>query len=155
VTFSPRTWTPVRHPLRITMLWVVAGWGCAPSVRQPLRTVALRVHNMDAMLEFYTRAFGFSFESHDTYGLASHFGTLDGLTLKFVPIRDSADFVGFPVHQLGFAVQNVDAVIALATELGGRIEGAPETSGDTLHAAIRDPDGNTIELYGPRPAASP
>jgi catechol 2,3-dioxygenase-like lactoylglutathione lyase family enzyme len=60
---------------------------------------------MDAMLEFYTKAFGFTFEPHDTYGLASQFGYRDGLTLKFVPIRD--------------------------------------------------PDGNTIELYGPRPATSP
>jgi catechol 2,3-dioxygenase-like lactoylglutathione lyase family enzyme len=110
---------------------------------------------MDAMLEFYTRAFGFTFEPHDTYGLASQFGYRDGLTLKFVPIRDSADFVGFPVHQLGFAVPDVEAVVALASRLGGRVEGVPETVRDSIHAAIRDPDGNTIELYGPRPASSP
>jgi catechol 2,3-dioxygenase-like lactoylglutathione lyase family enzyme len=110
---------------------------------------------MNAMLEFYTKAFGFTFEPHDTYGLASQFGYRDGLTLKFVPIRDSADFVGFPVHQLGFAVPDVEAVVALAHRLGGRVEGVPQAVRDSIHAAIRDPDGNTIELYGPRPAPSP
>lgn len=52
-----------------------------------------------------------------------------------------------PVHQLGFRVPDVKAVIALATQHGGRQEGEMIRDGDKIQAAIRDPDGNTIELY--------
>jgi catechol 2,3-dioxygenase-like lactoylglutathione lyase family enzyme len=83
----------------------------------------------------------------DTYGIHSQFGELDGITLKFVPIRDEADFKNFPVHQLGFTVADVEAVIALALQHGGREEGKVIRKGERTEAAVRDPDGNTIELY--------
>jgi len=80
-------------------------------------------------------AFGIEFREVDTGGgLRSRFGEVDGLTLKFVPIRDTVDFEGLPVHQqLGLEVPDMEAVLAAG-----------------LHAAARDPDGNTLELYGGR-----
>lgn len=113
-----------------------------------LTTLAYRVRNMDAMVRFYSEAFGATFRPVDTYGLASQFGQVGSLTLKFVPIRDSVDFTGFPIHQPGFQVASVRAVVALAIRYGGRQEGPIEDLGTAVHAAIRDPDGNTIELYG-------
>jgi catechol 2,3-dioxygenase-like lactoylglutathione lyase family enzyme len=112
-----------------------------------LRSVALRVHNMDAMRAFYREAFGVIFRPVDTGGLASHFGEVNGVTLKFVPIRAAADFTGFPVHQLGFGVADIESVAALAEKHGGRRESRPVRDGGRLHAAIRDPDGNTVEVY--------
>jgi catechol 2,3-dioxygenase-like lactoylglutathione lyase family enzyme len=64
-----------------------------------------------------------------------------------VPIRDEADFENFPVHQVGFTVADVEAVIALALQHGGREEGRVIRKGEKTEAAVRDPDGNTIELY--------
>ena len=122
----------------------------AGPVAASLTTLAFRVRNMDAMVRFYSEAFGAQFREVDTYGIKSQFGTAGGLTLKFVPIRDSADFVNFPIHQPGFAVTDVRAVVALATRHGGRQEGGFEEQEGRLHAAIRDPDGNTIELYQSR-----
>ena len=92
-----------------------------------LRTVALRVKNMNQMVGFYTEAFGARFSSVDTFGLASQFGDVGGITLKLVPIREEADFENFPVHQLGFDVSNMDRVIALAIKYGGRQEGLRHT----------------------------
>jgi len=112
-----------------------------------ITSVALRVHNLDAMLSFYIEAFQVQFREVDTYGIRSQFGEVDGITLKFVPIRENADFDGYPVHQLGFTVPNLEAVIALALQYGGRKEGGVIRSGGKLQAAVRDPDGNTIELY--------
>ncbi len=112
-----------------------------------ISSIALRVANMDAMLAFYSEAFQVQFQEVDTYGIQSQFGDVDGVTLKFVPIRDDADFKGYPVHQPGFVVPDVEAVVALAVKHGGRQEGQTLQADGRVQAAVRDPDGNTIELY--------
>jgi catechol 2,3-dioxygenase-like lactoylglutathione lyase family enzyme len=118
-----------------------------------LTTVAYRVHRMPAMLAFYGEAFGVRFREVDTGGgLRSQFGELNGLTLKFVPIRDTVEFEDFPIHQPGFEVSDVEAVLAAARKHGGRVQDAPRVWDGRWHAAVRDPDGNTLELYGPRRA---
>ena len=114
-----------------------------------LHTVAMRVHRMKAMLAFYSEAFGIQFREVMTGPLQSHFGELDGLTLKFVPLRDEADFDGYAVHQLGFTVADIEQVIEVAIRHGGRQEGEAILKDGRTHAAVRDPDGNTLELYSP------
>jgi catechol 2,3-dioxygenase-like lactoylglutathione lyase family enzyme len=117
-----------------------------------LNSLAFRVANMDAMLAFYSEAFGIRFKEVETYGIRSQFGELDGMTLKFVPIRDEADFKNFPIHQPGFRVEDVEAVVACALRHGGRQEGQTLRREGSIQAAVRDPDGNTIEVYSnPRP----
>jgi predicted enzyme related to lactoylglutathione lyase len=112
-----------------------------------ISSIALRVHHLDAMMSFYSQAFQVQFQEVSTYGIRSQFGEVNGITLKLVPIRESTDFIDFPVHQLGFAVSDVEAVIALATQHDGRQEGQIIRNGGKMQAALRDPDGNTIELY--------
>lgn len=112
-----------------------------------LSSLAIRVANMKDMLAFYSEAFQVQFQEVDTYGIRSQFGELNGITLKFVPIRDEADFKGYPIHQPGFVVPDVQAVIDIAQKHGGRQEGQIIRAAGQIQAAIRDPDGNTIELY--------
>jgi predicted enzyme related to lactoylglutathione lyase len=112
-----------------------------------ISSIAFRVYNMDAMVAFYSAAFQVQFREVDTYGISSQFGKIDGITLKFVPIRESDDFTGFPVHQPGFAVPEVEAVVAIALKHGGQKEGQIIRVDGKTQAAVRDPDGNTIELY--------
>ena len=112
-----------------------------------ISSIAFRVYNLDAMLAFYSEAFGVAFQEVDTYGIRSQFGDLHGITLKFVPIRESDEFKKFPVHQPGFVVPDVEEVIAIALKHGGRQEGHTLRADGKVQAAVRDPDGNTIELY--------
>lgn len=112
-----------------------------------ISSIAFRVYNMDAMLAFYSEAFQVEFREVDTYGIRSQFGDVGGVTLKFVPIRESDDFKNFPIHQPGFVVTDVEAVIDLAIQHGGRQEGQTVRAEGKTQAAVRDPDGNTIELY--------
>jgi catechol 2,3-dioxygenase-like lactoylglutathione lyase family enzyme len=112
-----------------------------------ISSVAMRIANMEAMLDFYSQAFGVKFREVNTFGILSQFGEVNGIMLKFVPIRDEADFKNYPVHQLGFVVPDVEAVIALALQHGGREEGNLIRRQGRIEAAVRDPDGNTIELY--------
>ena len=134
----------------ISLVLGLLSLGCVGTrpVDAEVTTVALRVHRMEAMLAFYTQAFGVQFQPVDTSGLPSQFGELRGLTIKFVPLRDSVEFDDYPSHQLGFEVDDVARVIALAQELGGRQEGDIRLQDGRAHGAVRDPDGNTIELYG-------
>lgn len=118
-----------------------------PPAPVSLTTLAYRVHRMPAMVAFYTEAFGARFEKVDARGIRSHFGRVGGLTLKFVPIRAEADFEEYPVHQPGFEVPDIAAVIRAAERHGGRVESPPDRVEGRLHAAVRDPDGNTVELY--------
>jgi catechol 2,3-dioxygenase-like lactoylglutathione lyase family enzyme len=112
-----------------------------------ISSLAIRVSNVEAMLQFYSEAFGVQFQEVNTYGIPSHFGEMDGITLKFVPIRDEADFKNFPIHQPGFKVADVEGVVALAVHYGGQLEGHIVQRDGKMQAAVRDPDGNTIELY--------
>ena len=112
-----------------------------------ISSIAFRVHNLEAMMNFYSEAFQVQFREVDTYGIRSQFGEVGDITLKFVPIRDDADFKDYPIHQPGFIVSDVEAVIALALQHGGRKEGEIIRNGGKIQGAVRDPDGNTIELY--------
>jgi predicted enzyme related to lactoylglutathione lyase len=112
-----------------------------------LSSVAIRVHNLGPMVRFYSVAFGIQFREVDTFGIPSRFGEIGGITLKLVPIRDSVDFEGYPVHQLGFDVEDLEGTIRVAEEHGGRLEGEIHRDGGRINAAVRDPDGNTVELY--------
>lgn len=136
--------------LGLALLPALAGCAGGPAalVGGPrITTVAVRVLRMDAMLAFYEQAFGVAFRPVDTSGLASWFGELGPITLKFVPLRGSVDFAGFGTHRLGVEVRHVAAVIEIAARHGGRQEGPVRRENGRAHAAVRDPDGNTIELY--------
>jgi len=112
-----------------------------------VHSVAIKCHDLDKMLAFYTDAFGGDFRAVDAGGMTCHFGRVAGVTLKLVPGRDSADFEGYPSHQLGLQVRNIAAVVRAAERHGGRQEGDVARSADGAHGCVRDPDGNTIELY--------
>jgi catechol 2,3-dioxygenase-like lactoylglutathione lyase family enzyme len=112
-----------------------------------LSSVAIRVHNLTSMVSFYSEAFGIQFHQVDTFGIASQFGEVDGITLKFVPIRDTVDFEGFPIHQLGFNVPDAEAILPIAIQYGGGQLGETLREGGKVQVAIRDPDGNSLELY--------
>jgi catechol 2,3-dioxygenase-like lactoylglutathione lyase family enzyme len=120
------------------------------STTPSITTLAYRVHRMDAMVAFYSEAFGARFAPVQAGSVTSQFGRMGPVTLKFVPIRAAVDFTGFTVHQPGFEVADVQAVIAAALKHGGRLQDAPTRPDGRVHVAIRDPDGNTIELYGPK-----
>ena len=123
----------------------------APRTPTPaLGSIAYLVHRFDAMSEFYSEAFGITFREVDTFGITSRFGEWNGLTIKLVPLRQETEFVEFPDLQLGVWVDSIERVTALAQKYGGRPEGEVREEADGLHAAVRDPDGNTIELYEAR-----
>lgn len=114
-----------------------------------LASVAVRVADLEAMTAFYREAFGVAFEDAEVDGLVYRTGQIGTVEVKLVPIRDAPDFDGVGIVQVGFAVPDVEAAVARAVARGGqRMDGdVRNAEGTIVHAAIRDPDGNTIELY--------
>jgi catechol 2,3-dioxygenase-like lactoylglutathione lyase family enzyme len=153
----PQAVTALRHAdaaLELRPHWRYVRDNLLPQIRRRvagrarLTTLAYRVHDMPGMVAFYREAFGFEFrEVNLVGGLRAQFGRLDSLTLKFVPIRDAANFEEFPIHQPGFEVDDVEAVLAIAVKHGGRVQDPAARENGRLQAAVRDPDGNTLELY--------
>ncbi len=112
-----------------------------------LSSIAIQTHRMEAMVAFYTEAFGGEFREVDTGGPKAWFGDVNEITLKLVELLDDVDFDGYPLHQLGFSVDDAEAVIAIAVKHGGCQEGDVARNERQAHGSVRDPDGNTIELY--------
>jgi len=100
-------------------------------------SVALRVHDLEAMRAFYRDVFGADLRPVQVGPLGCWFGPCAGLLLKLVPLRDAPDPTGYPLHQLGVEVGDPAATVARALACGGRAEGP---------LCVRDPDGNTVEL---------
>lgn len=114
-----------------------------------LQSVAIRVKEMEAMLAFYSEAFGAEFKRVEVQGLACQFGAVGNIMLKLVPLREKVDFEGYPLHQLGFEVADLTTVLASAERNDGRVESDISGDGDKQQAVVRDPDGNTLELSAP------
>jgi catechol 2,3-dioxygenase-like lactoylglutathione lyase family enzyme len=112
-----------------------------------LTTIALQAYAIDDMRAFYTEAFDGEFSEVEIGGMTCWFGQSAGFTLKLVPLRAESDFEGYPMHQLGITVDDVAAVIAAAIRHGGRQDGSTSLQNGLAYAVVRDPDGNTIELY--------
>ena len=142
-------WTFLALAFLMARTFTVSGQETEPSTPQTvqLQSFAMLVHNLDEMVAFYSEAFDSEFEPREIQGVNCWFGQVGGLTLKLVPLRQGVDFENFPLQQPGFRVPSVEAVIEIALRHGGRQEGEIRRDKGEVHGAVRDPDGNTIELY--------
>ncbi len=120
-----------------------------PALEGKLVSIAIRVYRMEAMVDFYQEAFGIPFVEKRIGDLESYFGFLGPILFKLVPLSDDQEADEFPTHQLGFHVEDIDSVVELALKYGGSVLQEPLQRLDQYFAAIRDPDGNSLELYGP------
>lgn len=110
-------------------------------------SLALRVHDMPAMIGFYGELLGITFEAAPFEGVEVMESRTGAFVLRFAALREEEDFDGFPVHQPGFAVDDVARAIRVAVAHGGEVEGEPiRSDGEIVLAALRDPDGNTLEV---------
>ncbi|MHC5028478.1 MAG: VOC family protein [Planctomycetota bacterium] len=113
-------------------------------------SVAIQVCDMAAMVGFYIEAFGADLEEIDVGGPEAWFGRIGGVMFKLVAVRELPEFEGFPHHQLGFVVPDVEAVVDIAERWGGRqASDVVRREDGEIHGVVRDPDGNTIELRTP------
>jgi catechol 2,3-dioxygenase-like lactoylglutathione lyase family enzyme len=115
-----------------------------------LSSIAIKCCDLEAQRGFYEALTGSEFQEVDVGvpGMRCLFGQGWGLTLKLVSGREGQDFEGYPIHQLGLRVDDIEALVKAAELAGGRAEGelARDEGGQVVAGCVRDPDGNTIEL---------
>ena len=112
-----------------------------------LSGVTLAVHHFDAMRAFYAAIFGVEWEEVELApGIRILRLSLAGMTVQLCAASvagvSAADFR----HQLRFTVADLAAAIAAGEENGGQLHSEPVETADMRFAAMRDPDGNTLEL---------
>jgi predicted enzyme related to lactoylglutathione lyase len=83
------------------------------------------------------------------YGTSLHEGTLGGLQLLLCPNEIARVNAEQNRHQLKFHVENIADSLKRVVAAGGSVQGeVTEFAGEKI-VAVRDPDGNTIELAEP------
>ena len=112
-----------------------------------LSGITLAAHQHDAMRAFYAALFGEEWEEVELApGIRILRLTLAGLTIQLC----AASVAGVPAadfrHQLRFTVADLGAAIETGLAHGGQLHSEPVTTEDLRFAALRDPDGNTLEL---------
>jgi catechol 2,3-dioxygenase-like lactoylglutathione lyase family enzyme len=106
-----------------------------------LAGLTIAVLNLEAMAEFYGRVFGAMLDRREVGGgFALYAGRFaGGISLQLCPKGLAGIEASQNLHQLTIEVDDVAATVVLATRYGGSALGA---------SAVRDPDGNSIELVG-------
>lgn len=91
------------------------------------------------MAAFYQRVFNAGLRERQVGAFALFVGDFAGVRLTLCPKALAGIDATQNIHQLTIAVADVEATIALAEQHGGSALG---------ESAVRDPDGNSIELIG-------
>jgi catechol 2,3-dioxygenase-like lactoylglutathione lyase family enzyme len=102
-----------------------------------LTKITLAAHDTPGMVAFYNAAFGCDLQPFSAYGATLYRGTIGGIPLVICPNEIAGTEGGQGKYQLCLAVADIAAVMRAGQVAGG------SAAGDS---ALRDPDGNTIEL---------
>src|SRR5262245_41766057 len=117
------------------------------SVTQPaLKGVTMAVVRMSAMVDFYQSVFQAEFQPIEAYGAMLFQGRIAGLDVVLCPQEVAGIHVDQNRLQLKFQVADVQRTINLALTSGGSLLTAPVENNGAKAAAVRDPDGNSIEF---------
>jgi predicted enzyme related to lactoylglutathione lyase len=111
-----------------------------------LKGVTLAVVRMSAMVDFYTSVFQTEFQPVEAYGAMLFRGNIAGLDMLLYP----QELAGIHTDQnrflLKFAVSDIKYTLNLALTNGGSLINAAVENEGKKSAAVRDPDGNSIEF---------
>lgn len=106
----------------------------------------MAVVRMSAMVDFYTSVFQAEFQPVEAYGAMLFRGNIAGIDMLLYP----QELAGIHTDQnrflLKFAVPDVHHTLNLALTNGGSLINASAENEDKKSAAVRDPDGNSIEF---------
>ena len=116
--------------------------------------ITIAVTNAEAMFRFYTEVFGAKLEPKSFGDFTMYAGMLGELRLTLCPRELAGISAEQNRHQLSIAIDDVREAYNRALAGGGSSINAPMQRGVVCSAAIRDPDGNSIEITGRISAAS-
>jgi predicted enzyme related to lactoylglutathione lyase len=110
-----------------------------------LRTIAVRVNDMDNACRFYQKVLGFELRFRDGDRWAQFEAGGAGIALAGKDEQPGDNSVA-----LNIKVEDMDAAIARLRESGVAIVEGPTVGPHEVRCALRDPDGHVLYLYTPR-----
>jgi lactoylglutathione lyase len=110
-----------------------------------LSLLVLKTKQMERLVAFY-RTLGITF-TEERHGKGPiHFAAKIGdLVFELYPASEESPIDSSA--RLGFALTNLDEVVASFHALGSPVISAPQSSEWGYRAVVRDPDGRVVELY--------
>lgn len=111
-----------------------------------LARVTVATTRMTAMMRFYNEVFHARMKEVDIGGVTMQMGQVAGVELLLCPNDVSQVKADLNRHMLRVRVGDFDDVLKRVRGNGGTVDAAPVMMSGERIVAIRDPDGNTIEL---------
>ena len=109
-----------------------------------LSLVVIRSPNMEKSEAFYS-ALGLVFSKHAHGAGPEHYASeVGGITFEIYPQTEPASST--TATRIGFRVADVDTLIPILVDLGGRVDSAAKDSPWGRRAVIIDPTGHKVEL---------
>lgn len=109
--------------------------------------VVLRSADIDRAATFYS-AMGLLFMKHNHGTGPEHYSSeVAGFVFEIYPIGSEQQPT--TSTRIGFSVDDVDSVIRLLEEVGGKVISTPKASEWGRRAVIKDLDGHSVELITP------
>ena len=115
-----------------------------PMATSALNLVVIRSPDIDKSAAFYS-ALGITFSKHSHGTGPEHYASEgDGVTFEIYPEADSAGAT--TATRLGFKVTDLDALVPILVEKGGRVASPAKDSPWGRRAVVVDPTGHKVEL---------
>jgi predicted enzyme related to lactoylglutathione lyase len=111
-----------------------------------LARVTVATTRMSAMVRFYNDVFHARMKEVDIGGVTMQLGYVAGIELLLCPNDVSKVQADLNRHMLRVRVGDFDAALKRVRGSGGTVDATPVVMSGERVVAIRDPDGNTIEL---------
>jgi predicted enzyme related to lactoylglutathione lyase len=111
-----------------------------------LARITVATTRMSAMVRFYNDVFHARMKEVEIGGVTMHLGYVAGVELLLCPNDVSKVKADLNRHMLRLRVGDFDAALKRVQGSGGTVDAAPVLMSGERVVAVRDPDGNTIEL---------
>lgn len=111
--------------------------------------ITLAVEHMDAVKQFYSHVFEVSFHPMMFAGRELFAATLGSMELLLCPKDLAGVDASINTVQLRFVLDNVEGAYERGMAHGGIALTEPQEREGRMHASLRDPDRNSLELIAP------
>jgi predicted enzyme related to lactoylglutathione lyase len=108
--------------------------------------LTIAVVSMDTMKSFYSAVLNLDFEPVELGGHDLQTGIVDGLEILLCPRSLAGVVAETNTVQVRFLVPDVEAAFVAGVGAAGSVLNEPFMTSGLWQAALRDPDGNSLEL---------
>jgi predicted enzyme related to lactoylglutathione lyase len=108
--------------------------------------ITIAVENVVPTTDFYSKTFDIDLQEIDCGNFSMYVGMMADIQLLFCPKAIAGVTANESTIQLRFVVADIECTITSCIESGGEVIDELHIENKTKTVALRDPDGNSIEV---------